>query len=127
MTEDTENNTLTEAAIDDFTVWVTDAAAVEGEESAPLTFWAQPASPSPFARSTSIRFQIPARQHVDLRVFDVGGRLVRSLVNEALDGGMHAVEWNGCTDAGRTAASGIYYYSLVAGDREVTRKVVLTQ
>jgi Zn-dependent metalloprotease len=126
VAEDTENNTITEAAIDDFTVWVTDAATVEGEESAPLTFWAQPASPSPFAHSTSIRFQIPARRHVDLRVFDVGGRLVRRLVNEELDGGVYAVEWDGCSDGGRAAASGIYYYSLVAGEREVTRKVVLT-
>lgn len=125
--EDNENNTITEAAIDDVSIFLTSAAAVDDEPRTADLFWAEPASPSVFSRATTLRFQLPARADVDLRIYDVGGRVVRSLVDKSLDAGIHTAQWDGRTDADRQAVSGIYYYVLQAGNQEVTRKLVLTR
>ncbi|MBD3237254.1 MAG: hypothetical protein GF330_11155 [Candidatus Eisenbacteria bacterium] len=125
--EDNENNSITEAAIDDVSVYVTSAGAVEDGPVAADLFWAAPATPSVFSRATMLRFQLPARSDVDLRIYDVGGRTVRTLLDEPLESGMHTAQWDGMADGGRLAPSGIYYYVLQAGNQELTRKLVLTR
>jgi flagellar hook assembly protein FlgD len=114
--------------VDDFIVHVVaDLADVEDQDGAGLTFAAAPAAPSLFATSTAIRFQIPERQDVELQVFDIGGRVVRTLLRGPLAAGAHVAEWNGRTDAGQEAPSGIYYYRINAGDNSATHKIVLTR
>jgi hypothetical protein len=126
--EDNENNTVCEGLVDDFIVHVvTDLQDVEDHKGAELTFAAAPAAPSLFATSTAIRFQIPEKQHVELQVFDVGGRVMRTLLNGPLAAGTHVAEWNGRTDAGQEAPSGIYYYRIHAGENSATHKIVLTR
>ncbi|NIR48439.1 T9SS type A sorting domain-containing protein, partial [candidate division KSB1 bacterium] len=56
--------------------------------------------PNPFNPSTSITFQLPHQASVELKVFDIQGRLVRTLVNKTLPGGQHRVSWNGRNDRG---------------------------
>ncbi|MCA9754003.1 MAG: T9SS type A sorting domain-containing protein, partial [Gemmatimonadetes bacterium] len=81
-------------------------------------------APNPFSGSTAIRFALPEKAPVSLRVYDVSGRLVRTLVNAPLDAGRHAVTWDGRDDRGRTAASGVYFYRLSSDARELTRKAL---
>ena len=81
--------------------------------------------PNPFVRGTSISFSLPAATNVDLHVYDVQGRLVRTLVHGAQPAGRHVVAWDGADDSGRSAASGVYFYRLAAGDRTAQRKLLL--
>jgi hypothetical protein len=82
--------------------------------------------PNPFNPSTTISFSLPGECAVRLEVYDVSGRLVARLIDsERLSAGAHEVEWNGRDAAGRTAASGIYVYRLVAGKETISRKMVL--
>ena len=81
--------------------------------------------PNPFNPSTTIVFGIPEASHVDLRVYDVAGRLVRTLLNERTEAGSHEVVWNGTDESGSTVSSSVYFYMLIADEATVTRKMVL--
>jgi predicted GH43/DUF377 family glycosyl hydrolase len=82
--------------------------------------------PNPFNPSTSISYQVPTRGHVSLRVYDVGGRLIRSLVDDIQPAGAHTASWNGLDDVGRRAVSGVYLYRLVFEGVVVdTRKMLM--
>ena len=77
------------------------------------------ACPNPFNPVTRISYTVPNTQHVRLVIYDVAGRLVEELVNEVKGPGEHVVEW----DAG-SLPSGIYFYSLKAGNTTLTKKMV---
>ena len=81
--------------------------------------------PNPFNPSTTIRFRLARKGEVSLEIFDQSGRLVRHLVQETMDAGPHAVQWNGRDDQGDTVASGVYHYRLHAGDEVISRRMVL--
>jgi len=84
-------------------------------------------SPNPFNPSTTISFTVaegPA-VHVSLKVYDLRGNLVRTLVNEVRDAGTYNVFWDGTNESGRNVSSGVYFYRMQAGDFNQTRKMVL--
>jgi hypothetical protein len=93
----------------------------------PLAFRLHAGHPNPFVRSTTIRFDVPWRAAVSLRVYDVRGRLVRTLAaGVALEAGRHQRVWNGTTEDGKRARAGVYFYELTAaGFRRVSRVVKL--
>ena len=62
---------------------------------------------------------------VRIMIYDVRGALVRRLVDEVRAAGTHAEVWNGADDAGRHAASGIYFVRMMAGNYTETKKIVL--
>jgi subtilisin-like proprotein convertase family protein len=93
----------------------------------PRVFAAYDNYPNPFNPMTTIKFDIPAAGKVDLRVYDVAGRLVRTLVNAELPAAQHSVVWDGTDNTGRRQASGVYYYRLVTDDRVATRKMMLVK
>jgi hypothetical protein len=83
-------------------------------------------TPNPFNPVTTIHFDLAREGHVSLHIYDVAGRLVRTLVDESLTAGFdHRATWNGLDDAGTHVASGVYFYRLVAADRTATRKMVV--
>jgi hypothetical protein len=84
-----------------------------------------PASPSPFAHTTQLGFSLPAEGEVQLRVFDVRGARVRSLVSDRVGAGIHSVTWDGHDERGERVASGVYYVQLQAGGEVRRQKVVL--
>lgn len=81
--------------------------------------------PNPFNPSTTIRFRLPITSPALLSIYDAAGRLVTTLVDEALQEGSHTVRWDGKGADGRDAASGIYFTRLVAGDHLQMQKMVL--
>jgi hypothetical protein len=81
--------------------------------------------PNPFNPKTTIAFNLPQAADVRLEVYDVAGRRVATLINRNLAAGPHEVVWNGLADGGEHVASGVYFYRLAAGDRELSRKMVL--
>ena len=81
--------------------------------------------PNPFNPATSIRYSIPGPGHVTLKIYSILGREVRTLVNGRFNGGEHTVIWDGKDESGLEAASGIYFYRLIAEDISQTRKLLL--
>ncbi len=81
--------------------------------------------PNPFNPVTKIRFQIPGFSFVTLRVFDLLGNEVATLVNEEKAAGSYKVEFNSRGLIYQTLPSGIYFYELRAGDYTDTKKMIL--
>jgi hypothetical protein len=103
------------------------AAAGTSETPDPVAaFTLQQNAPNPFNPATEIRFSVPAGgASVSLRVYDVTGRLVRTLVDGHRAAGTHTVTWQGDDDRGRPAASGTYVYRLTAPSFSELRTMVL--
>ncbi|MCB1183327.1 flagellar basal body rod modification protein [bacterium] len=83
--------------------------------------------PNPFNPLTHISFELPADGTAHLAVYDIGGRLVRTLVDGAMAAGDHTVAWNGTDDAGRAVAAGIYLYRLRSGAVDEVRRMSLVR
>ncbi len=81
--------------------------------------------PNPFNAETRILFSLTQAGPVSLRIFDVTGRLVRTLAEADLTAGEHHAAWNGNDDHGRALASGVYFCRLEAAGSDETRKMVL--
>jgi hypothetical protein len=92
----------------------------DAETGLPTGFALSQNYPNPFNPSTVISFQLPVRSHVTLRVFDVNGREVATLVEGEMAAGNHSVRF-----APRDVAGGLYFYQLTAGKFSQTRKAVL--
>jgi hypothetical protein len=82
-------------------------------------------APNPFNPGTSIRFDLAQATHAQLAVFDVRGRLIRTLVDAPLAPGPHQVRWDGRAADGAPQASGVYYYRLMAGKETLQRTMQL--
>ena len=91
----------------------------------PLVFALHQPCPNPLASGATIRYALPRSAHVDLRIYDVAGTLVRRLVGEAQAAGYRSTYWNGSDDRGRRVAPGVYYCLFKAGGFLATQKLVV--
>jgi hypothetical protein len=92
----------------------------------PAQFLLRQNIPNPFNPSTSIGYRVPVGgDRVSLRVYDVGGRLVRVLVDGFVTGGTRFVTWDGTDTAGHRVTSGVYFYRLTGTNFERSLKMVL--
>jgi hypothetical protein len=82
-------------------------------------------SPNPFDPATTVRFELARAGYVRLVIYDVSGRVVRTLAEGSLEAGSHAVTWDGRDEKGRKAPSGLYFYRLVTGTAAFTRPMTL--
>jgi hypothetical protein len=100
------------------------SAAVEGKPVANL--WLGQCDPNPLRGSTTITYELPRAGRVTLKVYDICGREVRTLVNTDQDPGRHAApSWNGGNDQGLPLASGVYFCRLSANGQQATRKLII--
>jgi len=83
------------------------------------------AYPNPFNPATTIRYTLPAAGRVHIDVFDASGARVRALIDREAGAGAFSVEWNGRDDAGRAAASGIYFARIEHNGSTRTYKLVM--
>lgn len=81
--------------------------------------------PNPFNPSTIISYQIPNQSRVQIRIFDVLGREIRSLIDEEKSTGKYNIAWDGRDNYGKLVSSGNYFYTITAGDFVQTKKMVL--
>ncbi len=87
-------------------------------------------SPNPFARETVIRYSISGDNDsrltpYALRIYDIAGRLVKTLLNKSQESGYYTIKWDGTNNVGRKLSSGIYFIRLNAGKYTQTKKIVL--
>ena len=81
--------------------------------------------PNPFNPSTTIKFDLKDKGMVTLKVYNVAGQLVRTLVNGVKDANTYTVTWDGKNDRGGAVASGIYFYKMDTKDFSQTKKMVM--
>ena len=118
---------LTSPAGCDDPIVVTCTVAMEGEgnfadsESIPTSMSLAQNHPNPFNPTTSIRYGLSEDVDVTLKVYNMLGQEVATLVNGAQSAGYHTVQWNGTNDFGHTVASGTYIIRMQAGDFVQTR------
>ena len=84
-------------------------------------------APNPFNPTTNIRFDMPEDGIVSLKIYDVLGRKVITLLHAEIPAGQHAYSWNGKDMYGRMAATGIYFYRLKTTGYTKTRKMLLVK
>ncbi len=82
-------------------------------------------TPNPFNPSTEIRYSVPRAGQGSLRVYNVRGELVRTLLEGGFEAGNGSVVWDGRTDNGLNTGSGVYFYRLVVGNSSAARRMVL--
>ncbi len=81
--------------------------------------------PNPFNPSTSIAFKMPFKSFVNLKVYDMTAREVKSLISNEMDAGNHSVVWDGNNDKGFPVSSGIYFYIIRTENFISIKKMVL--
>jgi hypothetical protein len=107
------------------TLTVTPQTGVEDVQAGSTVFFG--AVPNPFSPETTLRFHLPREGQVDLRVYDVAGRLVRTLAEGPRPAGANEVRWNGKDDAGHAVASGTYFARMVFGDKVEIKSLTLVR
>jgi hypothetical protein len=102
------------------------SAGVNAErEGMPDQFALSQSYPNPFNSSTEIEFALRSPEHATLKIYDLLGRQVRTLIDGNLEAGEYSTAWNGRDDSGTSAPSGIYFYKLTAGSFCETRKMLM--
>ena len=97
------------------------------EQNVPVAFGLAQNAPNPFNPSTVIRFDLAGPSPVNLKVFDISGALVATLVDDQLPPGNHQAVWHGRDDQGRSVPSGMYIYRITAGRNIETRQMMLVK
>jgi PA domain/FlgD Ig-like domain len=82
-------------------------------------------APNPFTPLTTIRYDLATAGETELDVYDLGGRLVKHLIDGQQPAGSHAVVWNGTDANGRRMAPGVYLYRLKAGSHSESKQMIL--
>ena len=95
------------------------------DDAVPVHFKLLQNYPNPFNPSTTIEYQIPISSHVVLRIFNVLGQEVRTLVNGNQSAGSYSAVWNGKDSFGKEVAGGIYFFQMRTKDFVQTKKLLL--
>lgn len=106
--------------------WLSETTVTDAEDNpVPAASKLFQNSPNPFNPTTRIDYYLDNAGMVEIKIYDVSGRIVKTLFSGYKEAGMHRVTWNGNTASGAKAASGVYYYSLSGVGITQTRKMVL--
>jgi len=83
--------------------------------------------PNPFNPETTISFSVPVAGPTALKIYNLKGQVVRTLVNDAREAGRHSVVWNGMDDNGNSVSSGMYFFRVYNDGKNITRKMLLAK
>ena len=125
-----EGSPCVTAACGDIGAWGVGCETVGNEpddDETPAVLAAFAAHPNPFNPETEIVFSMVAPGRVSLSVYDLSGRRVRTLVDEARSAGNHHVTWRGQDDSGRSVSSGVYLAVIRQGDRREALRLALVK
>ena len=101
-------------------------AVVESQDATvPETFSLDQNYPNPFNPDTTIRFDLPLSEEIDLAVYNLTGQKFATLAQGLREAGTYTLRWDGRDDDGRDLATGVYLYRLEAGEQVETRKLLL--
>ncbi len=89
----------------------------------PTTYTLSQNQPNPFKDVTVIEYAVPVKGKVTLAVYDITGKLIKTLVNEVKDVSWYTAKWDGKDNSGKSVAAGVYFYKLSASGFESTMKM----
>ena len=90
-----------------------------------FTYALYKAYPNPFNPVTTLRYDLPEDANVNITIYDMMGRKVKTLINELQSSGYKSVQWNGTNNQGEPVSAGVYLYKIQAGDFVDTKKMIL--
>ncbi|MBN1780321.1 T9SS type A sorting domain-containing protein [bacterium] len=100
-------------------------AAVEEEKTLPEQHGMLQNFPNPFNPGTTISYELPGQTHVKLQIYDIQGRLIKTLVSEIQPEGAYSVMWDGSDHANARAGSGVYFCRLTTDNFTLERKLIV--
>jgi hypothetical protein len=104
------------------------ATAVPDDGRPPAALGFLPNAPNPFGASTELVYEVPpGTEQVSIRVYDIAGRLVRTLIDGPVSPGRWSLRWDGTDTRGRGLPSGVYYGVLSAAGQRRIHKMVLVR
>ncbi|NOZ03259.1 MAG: T9SS type A sorting domain-containing protein [FCB group bacterium] len=111
---------------DDLRIVKETSVAIVNEPTGVLSGYSlAPNYPNPFNPRTTIEYRLPARESIDLSIYNLRGERVRTLVTGSKPAGTHRVVWDGQNDRGNPVASGIYFYRLITTREILSRQMLL--
>jgi hypothetical protein len=117
-----------------YTIWPRDIGdvhdptwvGIDEDPDAPVRL-ALAVSPNPMTRTSDVRFALPASGPASLRVYNIQGQMIETLVDGNIGAGEHSVHWDGTNDIGNRVTSGIYFFKLETGKGSVISKIVVSR
>ncbi len=103
----------------------TDDLNINHDKTIPDQYILFPNYPNPFNPLTTLRYDLPEDAMVNITIYDMLGREVKTLVNTTQDAGFRSVIWNATNDYGKPVSAGVYLYQIKAGEFVQIRKMVL--
>ncbi|MFH2036028.1 MAG: T9SS type A sorting domain-containing protein, partial [Candidatus Zixiibacteriota bacterium] len=98
---------------------------VDGDNVLPSDFKLYQNYPNPFNPATIIKYSLTHKERVQLNIYNILGRKVKTLVDRIESAGQYEIVWDGTDDSHHDAASGIYFYRIIIGNGAKTRKMIL--
>ena len=95
------------------------------DDGLPIAFNLYNAYPNPFNPVTTLRYDLPEPSNVNIIIYDMLGRQVKTLINQNQDAGHKSIRWNATNDYGKPVSAGVYLYRIQAGQFRQTKKMVL--
>ena len=107
--------------------WVSEAEVLSLNENLviPEKYTLYQNYPNPFNPITTLRYDLPENGHVNITIYDMLGRQVKTLINQTQDAGYRSVIWDATNNYGKPVSAGIYLYQIQAGEYMQTKKMVL--
>ncbi len=137
------SNSVTVASME-WTVYVSDGADTVQADNAPFSITVDASEvsigteglipevfalhqnyPNPFNPVTTLRYDLPEQSHVEIMIYDIMGREVRTLVNSHQNAGFKSVIWDARNDIGKPMSAGMFLYRISAGDFHRVKKMIL--
>ena len=94
-------------------------------EILPITYNLYNAYPNPFNPVTTLRYDLPEDARVNITIYDMMGRIVKTLVNGTQTAGYKSIQWNATNSFGKPVSAGVYLYQIRAGEFIQTKKMVV--
>ncbi len=122
------NGSLESSKIDLIKKWIDEGALekvlkIEDQVSLIKKFQLNQNYPNPFNPITTISYYVPTSELVDITIYDINGRIVKNLVSATQKAGYKSIQWNATNNSGQKVNSGIYLYTIQAGDFRQTKKI----
>ncbi len=107
---------------------ITDVMEEDNSQLLPENFFLYQNYPNPFNPTTTIEFEMPRKDNINLDIYNILGRKIRSLItNKQYSPGKHVINWDGYNQKGEAVSSGIYFYKLSGSNISQTKKMVLVR
>ena len=101
-----------------------DLTQIQNEADKPSGYSLLQNYPNPFNPVTKLRYELPENSHVNITIYDMLGRAVKTMVNQHQNAGHRSIIWDGTNDYDNTVSTGIYLYQIQAGAYTRTKKMV---